>query len=372
MSLYEQFHSDINKEYMFDIIKDIISKDIDFDISQDRSNKDHYLSTFESIFNDNNFEDITEVNKILLDNNVKFFLDKYKPKEKNIQNEYEKLLQERETQVNLKNKESIKNPNNITDINNIIIETNTETDTDNDTTIDTEKETSTLTTDIQNILKDKSKRKKKEKVYRTYSVNSSNRTNINSSRYSYRLDLFKRGISSSEIKKVSKIIIPIEDNYIFSIPILNIIIPELDCNINMQQEKVIDNGSRKYGIYESLENHEINKKNIDRITVEIRDVTNKKYNSNDVLTVNIIEIKGDIIIFTCSNIRNGDYLVDDFIKIINNNSFQFQQLQVPLKIKGITDNIIICNFNEHFEDGTYNNIDMKLMNISNQNILYFN
>ena len=28
MSLYEQFHSDINKNYMFDMIKDIISKEM--------------------------------------------------------------------------------------------------------------------------------------------------------------------------------------------------------------------------------------------------------------------------------------------------------------------------------------------------------
>ena len=32
MSLYEQFHSEINKNYMFDMIKDLIQKEIDTDI----------------------------------------------------------------------------------------------------------------------------------------------------------------------------------------------------------------------------------------------------------------------------------------------------------------------------------------------------
>ena len=35
MSLYEQFHSDINKKFMFNMIKDIIHKESNFDISLD-------------------------------------------------------------------------------------------------------------------------------------------------------------------------------------------------------------------------------------------------------------------------------------------------------------------------------------------------
>ena len=53
MSLYEQFHSDINKNYMFDMIKGIILKEIEVDLSEDESNKEYYLSTFEPIFKEN-------------------------------------------------------------------------------------------------------------------------------------------------------------------------------------------------------------------------------------------------------------------------------------------------------------------------------
>ena len=66
----------------------------------------------------------------------------------------------------------------------------------------------------------------------------------------------------------------------------------------------------------------------------------------------------------------------DFIKIINNNnnshslSYIFQD---PLKIKKIQDNIIICDYRslEGIENKIYTNIDMKVMNMSNQNILNF-
>ena len=49
MSLYEQFYSDINKNFMFNMIKDIIQKDTKFDISIDSTNYDHFLSTFDKI-----------------------------------------------------------------------------------------------------------------------------------------------------------------------------------------------------------------------------------------------------------------------------------------------------------------------------------
>ena len=88
-----------------------------------------------------------------------------------------------------------------------------------------------------------------------------------------------------------------------------------------------------------------------------------------------MEVKRNKLYFTCSLIYPHDYKVDDFIKIINNNSQHlYHILQEPLKIKKIQDNIIICGYNEieDLENETYTNIDMKIMNMSNQNIIYFN
>ena len=352
MSLYEQFHSDINKNYMFDMIKDIIKKEIEVDISSDESNKEYYLSTFEPIFKENDLDDIADMNKILLDHHIEYFIRKFKQPEKDIQNEYEKLLQDRENSLNKTSERT-----NITDINNLQIE----------------EEVKEVEDVEEEQIVEKVEKVKKEKEYKTVNINSSQRTNINSSRFNYKVDLFKKSIQSNEIKNVSKVILPIEDNYIFSIPVINITIPELNCNILMQQEKVIETEHRKYGIFESLDNHTIRKRDVPRITINIKDVTGKKYNYSDILKVNIVEIKDNIILFTCSNIRSNDYQVNDYIKVINNNTFQLlQALQNPLKIEGIKDNIIVCHLDIHIDDGTYNNIDMKIMNMSNQNIVYFN
>ena len=113
-----------------------------------------------------------------------------------------------------------------------------------------------------------------------------------------------------------------------------------------------------------------------KITLDIRDISEKKYTSPDILKVNIIEFKNGRIYFTCSLIHKLDYQIGDFIKVINNNSHNqlFQIFQEPLKIKKIHDNILICEYRglEDIENNIFTNIDMKIMNTSNQNILYFN
>ena len=79
------------------------------------------------------------------------------------------------------------------------------------------------------------------------------------------------------------------------------------------------------------------------------------------------------IYFTCSLIGHNDFHVKDYIKIINNNSNTlFNILQEPLKIKKIQGNMIICEYNGliKLEDDIYTDIDMKIMNMSNQNIFY--
>ena len=89
MSLYEQFHSDINKKFMFDMIKNIIQKEINTDISLDPDNYNQFISTFEKIFNENNADEIEEMNKFLLDHNIEYFFEKFKKPDPQMQNDFE-------------------------------------------------------------------------------------------------------------------------------------------------------------------------------------------------------------------------------------------------------------------------------------------
>ena len=64
---------------------------------------------------------------------------------------------------------------------------------------------------------------------------------------------------------------------------------------------------------------------------------------------------------------------DDMIKLININSRKYKRLfTYPLKIIKIQENCISCNLEDEYKNITDEGIDMKMLNISNQNIIYFN
>jgi len=375
MSLYEQFHSEINKKYMYSLIQKIIQDKSEIDISLEPGNYTTFLSSVPMIFDNNNADEIEEMNNFLLNYNVEYFLDKIKsaiPEENTnpiIKDDFERLLEEREKQDTLT--ETIQSP-----------PENTPEPNSSD------KKEMFLDHSKVPEVKEKVKEKVKETVITINPIekkevsrvpintNSSKRTNINSSRYNYRLDLEKSGIVSNELKKITKMVIPIEDNYLFSIPVLVLNIPELNCSVHMQQEEIIEGNNRKYGVYHSLESHSLNADNVKRITVDIRDVSEKKYIVSDILKVNIIEFKNNRIYFTCSSIHKLDFQNGDYIKVINNNSHNqlFHIFQEPLKIKKTQDNILVCEYRgfDEIDDRIFTNIDMKIMNMSNQNIIYFN
>jgi hypothetical protein len=365
MSLYEQFHSDINKKHMYNIITEIMEKEKKINLKDNDENYNLFLESFSTVFEEYDADEIETMNKYLLEYNIKKFT------EINIQpiikDDFEKLLEEREKQdliLEPKNKNEdfdVKEINSDDKINMIINE------------IDKEVSVKLINNDDIKNDNDNDDIESNKLLH----LNSSKRTNIHSSRYYYKIDLEKLNISSKDLISINKIVVPIEDNYIFSIPVFVLNIPELNVNVHMQQSEIIDGPHRKYGLYKAIEGNKIKiKKNVSRITVDIRDISEKKYNTFDILKINIVEFKNKRIYFTCSLIHKNDYQAGDYIKIINNNSHNniFSIFQEPLKIKKIQDNILVCEYRglNEIEDNVYTNIDMKIMNMSNQNIIYFN
>ena len=71
MSLYEQFFSDINKDFMFNMANNVLKKDHNIIIEGDEKIKEEYLKDMEEIFEKNDFEDLSDINKLLLDTTIK-------------------------------------------------------------------------------------------------------------------------------------------------------------------------------------------------------------------------------------------------------------------------------------------------------------
>ena len=114
-------------------------------------------------------------------------------------------------------------------------------------------------------------------------------------------------------------------------------------------------------------------KDIQKLTIDIRDISETKYTNFDIIKINKLMIKDNRVTFTCSQFQPIDYNVGDMIKLININSRKYKRLfTYPLKIKEIKENCISCNLEDEYKNITDEGIDMKMLNISNQNIIYFN
>jgi hypothetical protein len=376
MSLYEQFHSDINKKFMFDILKnELLKKKIE--INNDESNYNQFLTYFPKIFDQDNEDEIEAYNKSLLDETIKHFSEKNQTQK--TMTDLEKIIRERDniyTSINTNDNENNESITSESSVMESIVEYSPPLNTKVDERVVPYTEIDDLNIEpideIKEIKEFENVKKIKSNVQ--YNIVSSKRSNINSSRYNYRISLKKNSIDSRNLHKISKMIIPIEDNFIFEIPVLMLSIPELNCKIHMKQEEVIENKNKCCGVYLPMIDHTINVENVDKITIDIRDITETRYPMNDILKINIVELKENTIEFTCSNINRLNFKVNDNIKIINiqDTSKLEMILNRPFKIKKINKNVIICKLDESYELEIFNDIDMKIMNMSNQNIIYFN
>ena len=384
MSLYDKYHSDINMNYMYNLISQIIKKDTGEDISDNGELKKIFTDNAKNIFTEVNSDVLEEINKVLLDKHILEFTNLIQLKKPppqslnenvNMTDRYNDLIQSR----NIPLMEPKNNPEQSTNapLNNgnpfLNLQQTSATPVEKLPVIEEEASpVSELIEDIHSTPKSIDSIPEPIK-YPQYKVVSSKRSNIQSSRFHYVYNLFKNNIKSTELKSVSKIVIPVEENYIFSSPIIFLQIKELNYNSSFELDHIISDDNKKYGYYKCLEDNIINlDKDIEKITIDIRDVSETRYDKIDIAKVNVVEIKAKDkeIEFTCTNISENNYSSGDYIKIINNYTKSLK-LNFPLKISRIEGNKIICPY-ESKVSKKITDVDMKLLNTSNQNIIYFN
>ncbi len=395
MSLYEQFFSDINKDFMFNMANNVLKKDHNITIEGDESIKETYLQDMKDIFESNDFVEISDINKVLLDTTIQ------KNKISNTIGEESDGETSFTGYRKIEEDTSEKNEKQLSDLmkerESIVIppppDTNDNNDGNNNSTSIDDLLKNVSGTKIEAVIEDEEPKENieieripeeennsKEEVYvnnlKLVSFTSNKRTSINSSRYNYNVDIINEGIEPEKLHSLSKLIIPIEDNYIFTLPILTLTIKELDMKVYLQQKDIIKNEYNTVGIYEPIENIIFNiSYPLRKLSIDIRDVSNVKFSSNDILKINIVEIKKNIIIFTCSKIDLRNFKIKDMIKIINIQTYDMYLVELlsnPLKVKAIKENMVFCTIDGNHQDKVFNNIDMKILNISNQNMIYFN
>ena len=212
MSLYDKFHSDININYMYDLLGQIINKNTGQDIKNNVEFKNIFIENSKKIFDSINTDDISEINKVLLENHIKQFteiINKDNPSQLREINEnqmfddrYNDLMHNRNLPLNVQleqNNDKMKPLHN----NNPLFDNKDTTfllpdvKEQNIQEIIQEKQ---VETPISDLIKDE----KEEIKYPEYKIYSSKRNNIQSSRFNYTFNLEKNDIESSKIKKFLK------------------------------------------------------------------------------------------------------------------------------------------------------------------------
>ena len=398
----ENFISKMNTDFIYDKISDILMNEHSVNIKLNDKYKKLYEDNITHVY-DNNINgtySLEELNNILLKDSVELLSDKLKGIEQdnkmktsaNINDLLEQYNKDRSNDINMLKQKKVNaksnNSNLLNDNEETILNDNSNLLNDNSNLLndnsDLLNDNSNLLNDNSNLLNDNSvagrnrprkpmtiaktiqaKNKEKKKIIK---ISSLDRLNNNSSRYNYKIDLKYNNIIFNN-NNLDKLILPIEDNYIFSSPIINMKINEL--NVSLKLDETIENNTRKYGVYYPIDNNiKINFNN--NININITDISETVHSIIDILNINKIIINDDYIVLHNKYIIT-EYLINDYIKLTDfeNNIIDMRSvLSYPLKIHDIDVNKLIIKKSNNMKNMDLD-IDMKFINLSNQNFIFF-
>ena len=400
----ENFISKMNTDFVYDKISDILMNEHSINIKLNDKYKKLYEDNITHVY-ENNIDgtySLEELNNILLKYSVELLSDKLKGIEQdnkmktsvNINDLLEQYNKDRSNDINMLKQKKVNNVNgnsNLLNDNSNLLNDNSNLLNDNSNLLN---DNSNLLNDNSNLLNDNSLNIKKPnaifsstnskggksniiisspnpkgvKQKKIIKISSLDRLNNNSSRYNYKIDLKYNNIIFNN-NNLDKLILPIEDNYIFSSPIINMKINEL--NVSLKLDETIENNTRKYGVYYPIDNNiKINFNN--NINIHITDISETVHSIIDILNVNKIVINDDYIVLHNKYIIT-EYLINDYIKLTDfeNNIIDMRSvLSYPLKIHDIDGNKLIIKKSNNLKNMDLD-IDMKFINLSNQNFIFF-
>ena len=313
MSLYDKYHSQHNKSYMYDLIINLINKDNTINPSNNSQYNQFFETNFKNTFQVIDTEELTVLNKHLLETQIDY---------------YDRFIKNK-TIINSDKTDKIESLHTISDnsmSNNTISDTTYENSNEN----------------VENIT-----------------IHSLNR-NINlknSSRFNYRIKNYMKG----KPFQIDRLIIPIENTHVFMNPILIISIDTHYCELYLRGK--IELRDRSYGIYTPF-NESMITINSEIIRIQIK---NQLYNVNKGCDIyKIISSQSDKIILSTTE---NEFKIGDFIKLYNFDKIEIDNklLNTQYTIKSIykLDDTIEIKLNKKLDNlnGLY------IMNLSLQNTL---
>ena len=385
INMTENFISKMNTDFIYDKISDILMNEHSVNIKLNDKYKKLYEDNITHVYenNINGTYSLEELNNILLKESVILLSDKLKEIEQdnrmetsaniNINHLLEQYNKDRSNDITMLNENKgndVNENSNLLNDNSLPIKPETIFSSKNAAT---EKSNTTISSINSKGVKSNtiisSTNPKGGKQTKFIKISSLDRLNNNSSRYNYKIDLKYNNINFNN-NKLDKLILPIEDNYIFSSPIINMKINEL--NVSLKLDETIENNTRKYGVYYPIDNNNIKINFNNNINIHITDISETVHSVIDILNINKIVINDDYIVLHNKYIIT-EYLINDYIKLTDfeNNIIDMRSvLSYPLKIHDIDGNKLIIKKSNNMKNMDLD-IDMKFINLSNQNFIFF-
>ena len=395
MSLYDSFFSDLNKDHVYDLIKDIVFQNNGVNIYLNDEYRQIYDKGLEKIFEENNVGSLDEINKIVVNETIKLFGDKINEGDKeydsNVRADYDNLFAERMKQndefKNMKNEEEEKRLAEQLAEQELLEKQKQELlEKQKQELLEKQLEEQRLAEkkqlEEQRLAEQKQLEEQRLDSVSFQSINvdewrpvqkivSNKRSHVRSSRYNYSFNLKNNNINIQNNSQILKLIVPLEDNYIFDHSVICLSIKELDLDISLELDHELDNNHRTYGVYVPIEAHRFSKPKTDSITINITDITNTEYVNYDIINVNKLEISEDTIILNVNSVK--DIMMEDYFKVLNlsTNIMELRYLLLePMKVIKIEKNRLFFKTNYIMNATIVDDIEMKLMNVSNQNVLF--
>jgi hypothetical protein len=381
----ENFISKMNTDFIYDKISDILMNDHSINIKLNDKYKKSYEDNIAHVY-DNNINgtySLEELNNILLKESVELLSDKLKEIEQdnrmessaniNINHLLEQYNKDRSNDITMLNENKgndVNDNSNLLNDNSLPIKPETIFSSINSK--GTKSNTSISSINSKGVKSNtiiSSTNPKGGKQTKFIKISSLDRLNNNSSRYNYKIDLKYNNINFNN-NKLDKLILPIEDNYIFSSPIINMKINEL--NVSLKLDETIENNTRKYGVYYPIDNNNIKINFNNNINIHITDISETVHSVIDILNINKIVINDDYIVLHNKYIIT-EYLINDYIKLTDfeNNIIDMKSvLSYPLKVHDIDGNKLIIKKTNNMKNMDLD-IDMQFINLSNQNFIFF-
>ena len=287
-SLYDQYHSEKNTNHIYDLIDTLVKNKTGESIKKEPNNFNIYNNQLRDIFIKSENDTLEKLNRELILHHVQYFVNKIQ----STQSPPPAIPPRRSLNTISRELPTISKKNDVSEMSfeDLINRRNRDTP-DGLQSKQTDISSLSKNTPETNIL-DLIQRDKNDTVKpvitdvheQSITVSSMNRLDERSNRFNYQIEL------KESVKRLNRVILPIESNIYFSLPILKLSIPEFKYETDIVCERTYIFNHRKMGIYIPLD-REIDYVETEKISIILSNHFNRSIIEPDIVEVEVIDNK---------------------------------------------------------------------------------